>query len=311
LADIAFEIADLWYWYQEEVPVLRGVNLQVPWGQALAVVGANGSGKTTLVKHLNGLLRPQRGRVLLGGCRSGDRALQDAALSSIGQLARQVGYLFQHPEQQIFSATVRQELAFGPSNLGLPAPEAEARVAEALTRFDLAAVADQPPAILGYGIRRRVTLASLAAMDTPILVLDEPSVGLDLAGMRETSGWLNECRAEGRTIVLVTHDMALVAEIADRVVVLHQGELVADGRPAELFWQTHLLAQASLAPPPTVALAQALRPHGLRGDGLTAEALCADYVARVGSSPVRDPGVAAPGNGGVPHSGTTGGGWQP
>ncbi len=272
MPDLALEVAGLWFWYtDEDAPVLHGVDLSVPRGQFVALVGANGSGKTTLVKHLNGLLRPRRGQVQVGG--------QDAAQRSVGELARQVGFLFQHPEQQIFGATARQEVAFGPRNLDLPSDQVDARVNAALARFDLTAVADQPPAILSYGLRRRVTLASLAAMDPPVLVLDEPSVGLDAPGQRETFDWLSELHANGRTILLVSHDMALVAEYAERVVVLHQGQIIADGPPADLFQQVDLLARASLVPPPVFALAQALRPYGLRDNTLTVEAFCDEYVA--------------------------------
>lgn len=271
----ALEIAGLWSWYQPGVPVLRGIDLAVARGQFVALLGANGSGKTTLIKHFNGLLRPDRGTVRLDG--------QDTAGRPLGELARQVGYLFQRPEQQIFSPTVRQELAFGPRNLGLADAEVAAHVEVALARFRLAAVADQPPAILGYGLRRRVTLATLAAIDPPILVLDEPTVGLDAPGLRETFAWLAELHAAGRTIVLVTHDMALAAEHAERVVVLAQGEVIADGPPAALFQDADLLARAALTPPPVMALAQALQHHGLRGDSLTVEAFSAEYVALLAS----------------------------
>jgi energy-coupling factor transporter ATP-binding protein EcfA2 len=273
LLDVALEVTGLWFWYEEGRPVLRGVDLSVPRGQFVALVGANGSGKTTLVKHFNGLLRPRRGAVRVTG--------QDTTHRSVGELARQVGFLFQHPDQQIFGSTVHQEMAFGPRNLGLPPSEVEARVEAGLSRFELSAVADKPPAILSYGLRRRVTLASLAAMDPPVVVLDEPSVGLDAPGLRETFDWLAELHAQGRTILLVTHDMAPVAQYADRVVVLHQGQILTDGPPADLFGQIDLMAHASLAPPPVTALAQALRPHGLRGDGLTVEAFCDEYVALV------------------------------
>jgi energy-coupling factor transport system ATP-binding protein len=249
------------------------VDLTVPRGQFVALVGANGSGKTTLVKHFNGLLRFRRGQVRVGG--------QDTSARSVGELARQVGFLFQHPEQQIFGATVHQEVAFGPRNLGLKPVEVEARVQAALDRFELSAIADRPPAILGYGIRRRVTLASLAAMDPPIVVLDEPTVGLDAPGLRETFDWLAELHAQGRTILLVTHDMALVAEHADRVVMLHEGQVLADVLPADLFGQAALMADSSLALPPVTALAQSLRPRGFRGDGLTVGAFCDEYVALV------------------------------
>jgi cobalt transport protein ATP-binding subunit len=263
----AIRASDLWFWYDEGAPVLRGVDLIGPRGQFVALVGANGSGKTTLVKHFNGLLRPRRGQVTLAG--------EAAAGRSVGELARQVGFLFQHPEQQIFSATVRQELAFGPRNLGLSPAEVEARVESALARFNLATVADRPPAILSYGQRRRVTLACLAAMDPPVLVLDEPTVGLDAPGLAETFAWLTELHDKGRTILLVTHDMALVAEHADRVLVLHQGQIIADGTPEAVFAQPELLISASLTLPPVLALAQAL---GLSGGCLTVDSFCDTYA---------------------------------
>ncbi len=269
----ALEIAGLRFWYGGGPPVLNGVDLSVPQGQFVALVGANGSGKTTLVKHVNGLLRPREGRVRVLG--------RDTAGCSVGELARWVGFLFQHPEQQIFSGTVRQELAFGPRNLGLPPDEVEARVEAALARFALSAVAEHPPAILGYGLRRRVTLASLAAMDSSLFVLDEPTVGLDASGLRETFDWLAELHAQGRTILFVTHDMALAAECAQRIVVLHQGQVLADGTPADLFARPDLLARASLAPPPVVVLAQALRPYGLCGECLTVRAFCVEYARLV------------------------------
>lgn len=275
MPDVALEVSDLWFWYDgEERPVLRGAGLRVPRGQFVALVGANGSGKTTLVKHFNGLLRPRRGWVRVNE--------QDTAGQSVGELARQVGFLFQHPEQQIFSATVRREVVFGPNNLGLSPAQVDARVEAALIRFDLVTVADRPPAILSYGLRRRVTLASLAAMDPPVLVLDEPSVGLDAHGLHEMFAWLSELHAQGRTILLVTHDMTLAAEYANRVVVLHQGQILADGPPANLFGQTELLARASLAPPPVTALAQALQPYGLRGDIGTVAAFCDEYALLLG-----------------------------
>jgi energy-coupling factor transporter ATP-binding protein EcfA2 len=271
LTDAALEVTDLWFWYQEEVPVLRGIDLLVPRGQFLAVVGANGSGKTTLVKHFNGLLRARRGEVYVAG--------QPASRLSVGELARQVGFLFQHPEQQIFAASVYQEVAFGPRNLGLSASQVETRVEAALARFDLAAVAARPPAILGYGTRRRVTLASLAAMDPPVVVLDEPTVGLDAPGLRETFEWIKELHAAGCTIVLVSHDMSLVAEHAERVIVLHEGHVLADGSPGAIFRQQAVLAPASLLPPPVLSLAQALQGHGLLGDSLSVEAFCDEYAA--------------------------------
>jgi energy-coupling factor transport system ATP-binding protein len=223
------------------------------------------------------------------------------ARHSIGELARTVGFLFQHPEQQIFSATVRQEIAFGPRNLGLSKAQADAGTEAALARFGLSGVADRPPAILGYGLRRRVTCASLAAVDPPILILDEPTVGLDAIAEREVLQWLVELHRQGRTIVLITHDMALTAEFAERVVVLHHGQIIADGPPEDLFLQDDLLSRASLAPPPVVALGKALLPRGLHGSGLTVESFCEAYIARAGDQALQYSGqdgkVAHPSDG--------------
>jgi energy-coupling factor transport system ATP-binding protein len=243
----------------------------VQQGEFVALVGANGSGKTTLVKHFNGLLRPRRGLVLIAG--------RDTASRSIGELARLVGFLFQHPEQQIFAPTVRQELAFGPRNLGLSPAEVSERVDAALSRFGLANLAERPPSILGYGARRRVTLASLAAIDPPILVLDEPNVGLDLHGQEETCRWLVEMHGQGRTVVLVSHDMALVAEYAQRAIVMSEGQILADCPPVELFQQAELLERSALIPPQVVRLGEALRPLGMSARSLTVEAFAQEYIS--------------------------------
>jgi energy-coupling factor transport system ATP-binding protein len=275
LTEPAVEVCDVWFWYGDGRPVLRGANLGVSRGEFVALVGSNGSGKTTLVKHINGLIRPRRGQVRLYG--------EDTQRRSVGELARQVGYLFQHPEHQIFCATVREEVAFGPQNQGLAPPELEARVEAALERFDLSTVAAQPPAILSYGLRRRVTLASLAAMEPAVVVLDEPTVGLDARGRDETFQWLSDLHARGRTILLVSHDMSVVARYADRVVVLREGQVAADGSPATLFQQPELLARASLARPPVASLAQRLKPFGMSGDSVTVEAFCDEYTRRLAS----------------------------
>jgi energy-coupling factor transport system ATP-binding protein len=272
LPDAILEVSNLWFWYTDEsMPVLPGLDLAVAPGQYIALVGANGSGKTTLTKQFNGLLRPQRGQVRVNG--------QDTARRSVGELAQQVGYLFQHPEHQIFSTTVYREVAFGPRNLGLASAQLEARVEAALARFKLASVAETPPAILSHGLRRRVTLASLAAMDSPILVLDEPTVGLDAPMVRETFHWLAELHEQGKTIFLVTHDMALAARHASRIIVLHQGRILADGPASQLFAQPDLLARASLSPPPVARLARVLEPLGLKGTCLTVESFCTQYIS--------------------------------
>ncbi len=237
----AITLEHLSFAYDPGQPVLQGLDLTIAAGEFVALVGANGSGKTTLAKHLIGLLRPSRGRLLIQG--------QDSAQQSVGALARQVGFLFQNPERQIFSATVTDEVAFGPRNLGLPADAVGRRVAQALARFELTELASQPPAVLSFTQRRRVTLAAVAALETPILALDEPTVGLDAEARAGLLAWMHERHAQGVTLVLVTHDLALVAGHAQRVLVMQNGRLVAAGPPDVVLREHALLAQAGLTAP--------------------------------------------------------------
>nr|MBC8249855.1 ATP-binding cassette domain-containing protein [Anaerolineales bacterium] len=267
----AVKVEDLWYRYNDGPPALAGVNLSVEAGDFLAIVGQNGSGKTTLVKHFNGLLRPTHGRVLVLG--------QETAGQSVGQLARKVGYLFQNPDHQIFAPTVWEEIAFGPRNLGFSEGEVAARTTEALALFGLEDRADTPPAVLGYGLRRQVTLAAVWAMRPQILVLDEPTVGLDWRSTRTLMEEVTNLNSQGHTIILVTHDMKLVAEFARQVLVLDEGRTLAYGPTRQLFQQEAILRQAFLAPPPITTLARRMRPYGLGGDSLTVEELYQEYVA--------------------------------
>ncbi|MBN1922935.1 MAG: ATP-binding cassette domain-containing protein [Anaerolineae bacterium] len=219
----ALEARNLRFRYPNGPAVLHGINLTIPRGEYVALIGTNGAGKTTLARHFNGLLRPTMGTIQVMG--------QDTALRSTGQLAREVGFLFQRPEQQLFAATVREELTYGLRRLRLP--DADARVESALMLFGLHDVAASPPAILGYGRQRAVTLATLAALAPSILILDEPTAGLDGRGRRQLLAWLSERRAAGTTLVCITHEMAL-ARLADRVIVLHEGRITADGAPSEI-----------------------------------------------------------------------------
>jgi energy-coupling factor transporter ATP-binding protein EcfA2 len=236
--------------YPSQPPALDQVELSIPAGRFVALVGANGSGKTTLAKHAIGLLRPAAGRVWVHG--------RETATLSIGQLARQVGYLFQHPERQIFASSVREEVAFGPRNLGREPEQVEAEVTAALARFGLTELAAAPPAVLSYAIRRLVTLASVAALEPTILVLDEPLVGLDAPGRAITLAWAYERHAAGGTVLLITHDMTAAAQ-AEQVVVLSAGQVIANAPPAGIFGQPELLTRAALTPPPVAALAQRLK----------------------------------------------------
>jgi energy-coupling factor transport system ATP-binding protein len=201
----------------------------------------------------------------------------------VGEIARQVGYLFQNPDHQIFAPTVRREIAFGLGSLGFSTGEAERRSEEALALFGLESYADRPPAMLGYGLRRQVTLASLFALRPPILILDEPTTGLDWGSTRFLLDRLHGLHRAGHTILLITHDMRLVAENTEWIILLHEGQLLAQGTTREIVSRPELLAQVSAAPPPLTRLSQKLRRWGMKGDSLTVEAFYREYAALLSS----------------------------
>ena len=269
LAPLAVAAQGLIYRYDPELPALEGVDLEIADNAYLGIIGQNGSGKTTLVKHLNGLLRPTEGRVLVFGV--------DTRRASVGELARSVGYVFQNPDHQIFCATTREEIAFGPRNLGLGAELVRARVEDALAAFDLGPYADLPPAVLGYGLRRKVSIAAVYAMRPRLLVLDEPTAGLDRRSADELMRRVDAMHAQGHTIVLVSHDMQLVAAHCRHVLVMDEGRILTQGPPEIVFQQQALLERASLAPPPVTALAQRLGDLGMPGGALTVAAFCRAY----------------------------------
>ena len=231
------------YGYERGPRALDGVDLAIPTGSSLAVIGANGSGKTTLVRQLDGLLRPTAGRVLVDG--------EDAANLHVAQLARRVGLCFQHPERQIFSRNVREEVEFGPRQAGASTEEAFARAQAALAAVGMERDLGVHPGDLGETRRKLLTIASVLAMETPVVVLDEPTVGLDRRGTERVAGIISDLRAGGRTVIGISHDLRFVAETFERVVVLQEGRVALDGSPAEVFapvrWPT--LRAAGLEPP--------------------------------------------------------------
>ena len=228
MADDAIVIEGLTHVYRAgNVRALDDVSLRVGDGQRLALIGQNGSGKSTLVRHLNGLLRPTSGHVAIGGV--------DAGRRTVAQLAREVGLVFQDPDRQVFAASVRAEVEFGPRNLGRRGRELGASVAEAL---DLTGLGDElrtNPYDLGVSRRKLLALASVLAMRTPIVVLDEPTTGQDARGTQRIRTIVERLAAEGRTVIAISHDMRFVAETFERVAVLRAGRLILDDDPHRVF----------------------------------------------------------------------------
>ncbi len=231
------------YDYPDGTAALVDVDLSIPAGQTLALIGANGSGKSTLARHLDGLLRPSRGRVFIDG--------EDAASRRVAQLARLVGLCFQHPERQIFSPDTFDEVAYGPRHLGLADEQVGARVRDALDAVGLSAALGNHPDDLGDAARKLLSIASVLAMETPVLALDEPTIGLDARGVALIERLIGELHVAGRTVIAISHDMRFVTETFERVVLLDAGRIALDGSPAEVFaeiaWPR--LRAAGLEPP--------------------------------------------------------------
>ena len=237
------ELRGVGHVYPGGTRALDGVDLRIADGEQVAIIGQNGSGKSTLVRHLNGLLRPTEGVVLLDGA--------STAGLRVAALAARVGLAFQDPDRQIFASRVRTEVAFGPRNLGLRGAALDAAVAGALAATGLAEQADRNPYDMGFSRRKLLALASILAMGTPTVVLDEPTTGQDVRGVERIQAIVGDLGAAGRTVIAISHDMRFVAESFARVVVMQAGRVILDGTPAEVFaesnWAT--LAGTYLEPP--------------------------------------------------------------
>jgi energy-coupling factor transport system ATP-binding protein len=235
--------------YPDGREALAGVSLAIHAGDFVALIGRNGSGKTTLGKHLNGLLSPTTGEVIVGGRPVGELSLE--------RLAQSVGYVFQDPDHQLFAATVVEEVAFGPRNLGLPAAEVSARVAEVLAAVDLHE-RDADPFVLDKGARQRLAVAAVLALRPDVLVLDEPTTGLDFPEQQQMMELLRRLHRAGRTVVIITHTPWVIAEYAERVVLLADGRVHYDGPLRPFFADEALVAAAAFRPPDVTRLGRLL-----------------------------------------------------
>ena len=261
---IILELRDVDYVYPTRaVEALKGVNLQIREGEFLALVGQNGSGKTTLAKHLNGLLKPTRGEGLFRG-----RPLGEIRRT---EMARHVGYVFQNPDHQIFSNTVREEVGFSPKIAGLDEQTIKERVAEALEVVGLSGYEEEVPFTLTKGERQRVAVASVLAAQPQVIILDEPTTGLDYRHQRSMMEMLRDLHRRGHTVIIITHSMWVAAEYAERVVVMKDGQILLDAPTRAAFAQEPVLAEASLRPPPLLRLGNWLGTSGLTLEAMVEE----------------------------------------
>lgn len=227
--------------YQGGPEVLHTVNLQIKDGDFAAIMGENGAGKTTLVKIFNGLLKPTRGRVLVDG--------EATTKKSVAQLSRSIGLIFQNPDHQLFAETVSEELAFSLRNFGFSEEITQKQVTKLLTALDLERYRTSSPFILSGGERKRVALAAILAWDPKHVVMDEPTIGQDYLQKDRLRNFIMQLQSQGKTIVIVTHDIEFVAECKPRVILLSRGQLIADGPAVDILTNPTLIERASLVMP--------------------------------------------------------------
>ena len=240
----------------DQMESLCGVDLEIQAGSFVAVLGHNGSGKSTLAKHMNGILVPTEGRVLVKGIDSADE-------SRLIELRRKVGMVFQNPDNQIVANVVEEDVAFAPENLGVEPKEIRRRVDEALKLVDMYDKRRHAPHLLSGGQKQRVAIAGVIAMEPEIIVLDEPTAMLDPLGREEVISTVTRlCREKGMTVVLITHHMDECVG-ADRLIVMSNGSIVADGRPPEVFADIELMEREGLTVPETTRLLYDLKQRGM------------------------------------------------
>ncbi len=260
---MSIKIENLNHIYMPKTPfekaALKNINLEFHHGEFTALIGHTGSGKSTLIQHLNGLLKPTSGKIIV------DDLDITATKINLTEVRKKVGLVFQYPEYQLFEETIEKDIAFGPKNLGLSEGEISERVKKAMdiVGLDYSYYKDKSPFELSGGQKRRVAIAGVVAMEPKVLILDEPTAGLDPKGRDEILGQIKELhRIYNMTIILVSHSMEDVAKLAERVVVMNKGEILMDDKPSEIFKKVAELEEVGLAVPQVTYLIKALREKG-------------------------------------------------
>ncbi|MDD1664099.1 MAG: ATP-binding cassette domain-containing protein [Methanomicrobiales archaeon] len=250
------ETRNLTYSYHGERNALEGINFIAPRNARIAIIGSNGAGKSTLFKHFNGIFRPTSGSVLVRG--------EPITKENLHEVRKFVGIVFQNPDDQIFAPTVEQDVAFGPTNLGLDEETVHHRVHEALRIMGIEEIAHRVPHHLSGGEKKRVAMAGIIAMEPGVLVLDEPTAGLDPQGVHDLTGFINSLSKKyGMTVVFSTHDVSVVPEVADYVYVMHRGRFVLEGKVEEIFREPDVLRSMRLDVPVLPKLIRSLQKNGI------------------------------------------------
>ncbi len=265
------EVKDLDFEYPDGTLALQGINLTISKGEFIALIGQNGSGKTTLSKCLNGLYKPTKGDVIVDKLNSKN--------TSIVQMVKRVGYVFQNPDHQLFNSNCWDEIAYGPRNIQLPEAEVKERVEEAASVVGLhESRFKEHPFFLSKGLRQRVAIASILALRPQVIIVDEPTTGQDAKQSIEIMDFLKRLNEElGHTIIIITHDMPIVAQYARRTIAMGQARIMADGPTNVVFTQADVLAKTFLEPPQITQLAQKTQPLGFDPGTLTVQEMVAQF----------------------------------
>lgn len=249
------EVINASYVYPGGIKAVDNISLSVKPGEFIALLGQNGSGKTTLAKLMNGLFKPTQGTVLIKG--------KDTRKMTVAECARIVGYVFQNPEHQIFASTIYEEIAFGPRNLGIPEEDIKQRVEEALRLVDLKKPMDAFPHLLSVGEKHRIAIASILAMEPELLILDEPTTGIDFGRSLQIMRLLRRLKDREKAVIVITHDLYLAAEFAERIIILKDGKKFADGSTKEILSNKSLLVDAGLSPLQVTLLSESMKSYGI------------------------------------------------
>ena len=258
--EVHLSTKNLSYTYPDGTHALKNINMDIYKGQKVAIIGPNGAGKSTLFSHFNGLTEPTSGHVEIDG--KAIKYDKDTLL----EVRQKVGIVFQDPNDQLFAPTVKEDVAFGPMNLGLEYDEVKKRIEEALEMVGMSGFEDKTPHHLSGGQQKRVAIAGIVAMRPDIMILDEPTAGLDPEGVDKVLAILNKLNSEGMSIVISSHDIEMVNEFADKIFVLYNGEIIAEGNNHQIFSDKELLKKAHLKAPVTTEILYKLKENGLNVD---------------------------------------------
>lgn len=269
MKDILLEVRNLSFAYEEK-PVLKNINVKIYKGEKLAIMGSNGAGKSTFFLNLNGVLQPEKGEIILDGLKIGKKEFTE--------LRRKVGFVFQDADSQIIASNVRSEISFGPMNLGLKKEDVIKRVDNAVKYMNIEKLQDRAPHYLSGGEKKSVSIADILAMEPEILIFDEPMAALDPVNADNVELILDRLHNDGKTLLIATHDVDFAYRFADRILVFSDGQIIAEGTPAEIFSRDDVMKQAHLKKPAIMTIWEAL--------------IRAEIVADNGSYPVTPNEVA-------------------